>query len=120
MHVKFYCLRGEMGAASRGGTKLLRRGLQSKMWRQLRSDHIGPKLGDGIAKKDPSRCESTACQTFWERERFDHISTQTELCDHQPWKTVWQEANKAGCCLSSEAQQESGRGQWLFQSQLSK
>ena len=56
MHVKLYCLRGEIGAGSRGGTKLLRRGLQSKMWSQLRSDHLGPKLGDGIAKKDPSRC----------------------------------------------------------------
>ena len=106
MHVKFYCFRGEMGAASKEGTKLLRRGPQSKMWSQRRSDHLGPKLGDGIAKKDPFGCESTACQTIWERERFHHISTLTELSDHQPWKTVWEEANKAGCCLPSEAQQE--------------
>ena len=56
MHVKLNCLRGEMGATSRGGTKLLRRGLQSNMRSQLRSNHFGPKVGDGIAKKDPSCC----------------------------------------------------------------
>ena len=34
----------------------MRRGLQCKMWSQLCSNHLGPKLGDGVAKKDPSCC----------------------------------------------------------------